>query len=269
MRGEGEDAQQPMQSEENVVEEYSHHARLRRLRDHPRPQGRDGDARRHRPHRAHRHGFDHASLALPAQPRFRRGRDLGVVLHRGPRPGLAGSALPVFLHRRFRHGFVFINTGKGIKKPTDLIGRRIGIKSFLVTAIHWMRGILETRIRRAAHRGRMGRRARRGRRLHAAARPQDHAAAERQVGRDMLAEGELDALIHSSIIKPIAAGDPRVAPAVAGLQGGGDRVLQEDRHFPDHACDGHQARDRRAAIPGCRSTCTTPSRSRRRSPWSA
>ena len=27
----------------------------------------------------------------------------------------------------------------------------------------------------------------------------------------MLAEGELDAVIHSSIIKPFAAGDPRVA----------------------------------------------------------
>jgi 4,5-dihydroxyphthalate decarboxylase len=57
--------------------------------------------------------------------------------------GMAITAIPVFLHRRFRHGFVFINTGKGIKKPADLIGKRIGIKSFLVTAIHWMRGILE------------------------------------------------------------------------------------------------------------------------------
>src|SRR5439155_19201029 len=57
--------------------------------------------------------------------------------------GLAATAIPVFLHRRFRHGFVFVNTAKGITKPTDLIGRRIGIKSFLVTAIHWMRGLLE------------------------------------------------------------------------------------------------------------------------------
>jgi 4,5-dihydroxyphthalate decarboxylase len=57
--------------------------------------------------------------------------------------GLPITAIPVFLHRRFRHGFVFINTSKGIKKPIDLIGKKIGIKSFLVTAIHWMRGILE------------------------------------------------------------------------------------------------------------------------------
>ena len=57
--------------------------------------------------------------------------------------GFAATAIPVFLHRRFRHGFIFINTTKGIKTPKDLIGKRIGLKQFQATAIVWMRGILE------------------------------------------------------------------------------------------------------------------------------
>ncbi|MCS0496574.1 ABC transporter substrate-binding protein [Ancylobacter sp. MQZ15Z-1] len=120
------------------------------------------------------------------------------------------NALPVFLHRRFRHGFVYINTSKGITKPSDLIGRKVGIKSFLVTAGHWMRGILEheygvphksidwyaeldedvdfvpppgLRLNRLSH--------------------------DKSV-ETMLAEGEIDALIHSSLIKPIVNKDPRV-----------------------------------------------------------
>src|SRR5471030_1230702 len=52
-------------------------------------------------------------------------------------------AIPVFLHRRFRHGFIFVNTAKGIAKPTDLIGRTVGTKGFMFTAGLWMRGILE------------------------------------------------------------------------------------------------------------------------------
>ena len=53
-------------------------------------------------------------------------------------------ALPVFLHRRFRHGFIFVNTKKGIKSPKDLIGKRVGSAHTFPPANNvWMRGILE------------------------------------------------------------------------------------------------------------------------------
>jgi 4,5-dihydroxyphthalate decarboxylase len=120
------------------------------------------------------------------------------------------TALPVFLHRRFRHGFVFINTTKGIKSPKDLIGRKVGIKSFLVTAGHWMRGILEHEYG-VPHKSLQ----------YFAELDEDidfTPPADLNITRlphdksveKMLAEGELDAVIHSSIIKPLAAGDPRV-----------------------------------------------------------
>src|SRR5947208_12430137 len=57
--------------------------------------------------------------------------------------GLPFRAIPVFPHRRFRHGFAFVNTGKGISKPTDLIGRKVGVKFFLNSAALWLRGILQ------------------------------------------------------------------------------------------------------------------------------
>jgi 4,5-dihydroxyphthalate decarboxylase len=53
-------------------------------------------------------------------------------------------ALPIYPHRRFRHGFVFINTGKGITRPADLRGRRIGCYGgFQPAANVWLRGILD------------------------------------------------------------------------------------------------------------------------------
>ena len=57
--------------------------------------------------------------------------------------GWAFNALPVFLHRRFRHGFIFINTNKRISKPTDLIGCKVGVKTLMTSAVLWMRGMLE------------------------------------------------------------------------------------------------------------------------------
>jgi 4,5-dihydroxyphthalate decarboxylase len=53
------------------------------------------------------------------------------------------AAIPVFLHRRFRHGFLFVNRDAGIRTPKDLIGKRIGGTNFQPASNIWMRGILE------------------------------------------------------------------------------------------------------------------------------
>ena len=125
--------------------------------------------------------------------------------------GLPFRALPVFPHRRFRHGFVFINTGKGIVKPKDLIGRKVGVKSFQVTAIHWMRGILESEYG-VPHQS-----------IEWFAEidedvdfipPPDLKLTRLPPNKSveaMLVEGELDAVIHSDLIEPLIKKDKRVA----------------------------------------------------------
>ena len=126
-------------------------------------------------------------------------------------------AIPVFLHRRFRHGFMFVKSGEGIKTPKDLIGRKVGVKTLMTTAVLWMRGILEheygvplksidwfaelendVAVKLPAD-------------LKLTRLPDDKSV------ETMLAEGELDAVLHSDLIKPFLAKDTRVA-----------------RLFPDH-----------------------------------
>jgi 4,5-dihydroxyphthalate decarboxylase len=129
-------------------------------------------------------------------------------------------AIPVFLHRRFRHGFVFVNTGKGIAKPADLKGKRIGVKTLMTTAVLWMRGILQheygvplNSIEWVAEiEGDV-----------AVNLPPDikySVLADDKSVETMLAEGELDAVFHSDLIKPFVAKDKRVA-----------------RLFPDHRAE--------------------------------
>ncbi len=53
------------------------------------------------------------------------------------------TAIPVFPHRRFRHGYIYCNPEAGVRTVGDLDGSRIGLRSFQTTAGVWMRGILQ------------------------------------------------------------------------------------------------------------------------------
>jgi 4,5-dihydroxyphthalate decarboxylase len=52
-------------------------------------------------------------------------------------------ALPIFLSRRFHHEGLVIRSGSGIRRPTDLHGRRVGVRAYSVTSAVWTRGVLE------------------------------------------------------------------------------------------------------------------------------
>jgi 4,5-dihydroxyphthalate decarboxylase len=50
--------------------------------------------------------------------------------------------LPDVVMARFQHGHAFYNAKRGVLRPVDLAGKRVGIRSFTTTTGAWLRGIL-------------------------------------------------------------------------------------------------------------------------------
>jgi len=51
--------------------------------------------------------------------------------------------IPAFLSRAFRHTSIIVRSGRGIAKPEDLKGKRVGIPEWQLTANVWTRALLE------------------------------------------------------------------------------------------------------------------------------
>jgi 4,5-dihydroxyphthalate decarboxylase len=55
----------------------------------------------------------------------------------------AYTAVPAFVSRIFRHSGIYIRKGAGIETPEDLPGKRIGVPEYQITAVVWMRGMMQ------------------------------------------------------------------------------------------------------------------------------
>jgi 4,5-dihydroxyphthalate decarboxylase len=53
------------------------------------------------------------------------------------------TAVPAFVSRIFRHSGIYIRKDAGIAKPEDLRGKRIGVPEYQITAVVWMRGMMQ------------------------------------------------------------------------------------------------------------------------------
>jgi 4,5-dihydroxyphthalate decarboxylase len=52
-------------------------------------------------------------------------------------------AAPIFPARAFRHSCIFINSRSGIREPRDLMGKKVALAEFQQTATVWVRGTLQ------------------------------------------------------------------------------------------------------------------------------
>lgn len=82
--------------------------------------------------RAYRHGeFDVAELSMSS---YLLSLSRGLTRY---------QAIPVFISRLFRHSAIYIRTDRGIKRPEDLKGRRVGVPEYQLTACLWARALLD------------------------------------------------------------------------------------------------------------------------------
>jgi len=127
-------------------------------------------------------------------------------------------AVPAFPHRRFRHSFVFVAEDSTVTAPSELNGKRIGLRTWTNSAGVWTRGILQDQygldlssvewvIQDADTAGMEN--------LPAAYRIHQVAAGTSVV--DLACRGEIDALIYPE------------TPAVLGAPGGLRRLFADSR----------------------------------------
>jgi len=108
-------------------------------------------------------------------------------------------ALPVFPSRVFRHSYIWINTRSGIREPTDLKGKKIGIADYSMTALLFVRGLLQHEYGVAPED------------VHWFRRRSEHVPVEipKNIRLDNIAQGEtLDSLLEAGALDAVALTQP-------------------------------------------------------------
>ncbi len=135
-----------------------------------------------------------------------------IALSRGICPYVA---IPVFLSRMFRHSVVYIRADRGIEGPADLRGKRIGVPEYQMSAVLWFRGYLQDEFGIAAkdiHWVQAGLTTPGRRDKFPLNLPDGFPLVSRNDAtlNDMLASGELDAVMSARSPPCFVDGDPRV-----------------------------------------------------------
>jgi 4,5-dihydroxyphthalate decarboxylase len=179
-------------------------------------------------------GIDLVPLTLPSPERhwrMTRGQEFDVCEFSmasylaSREAGLPFTAIPAFPHRRFRHSFMFVNARAAIERPSDLMDKRVGLRTWQTTAGVWQRGILQSEYGVPLDR------------VQWLAQSEEDIPLELpsgiRLGRlpaeanldALLVEGELDAAFYPEVLPSVARGDPRVRSLFA------DPKAEEQAYF--------------------------------------
>src|SRR5208283_2063626 len=128
----------------------------------------------------------------------------------------AYTAIPAFVSRIFRHSGIYIRRDAGIRTPADLRGKRIGLPEYQITAVVWMRGMMqhEYGVRPAEIHWRGGGQEQAGREERTPLKPIPgldlQAIPHDKTLVGMLRDGELDALFTARAPSSFLNGEPHI-----------------------------------------------------------
>ncbi len=146
--------------------------------------------------------------------------------------------IPAFVSRIFRHSGIYIRKGAGIEKPEDLRGKRIGVPEYQITAVVWMRGMMqhEYGVKPSEIHWRSGGQEEPGRHERTPLKPipgldlQPIGDGKTLVG--MLRDGELDALFTARAPSSFAKGEPHVALLFPDTRAAEQAYYKKTKLFP-------------------------------------
>ncbi len=146
--------------------------------------------------------------------------------------------LPVFVSRTFRHSGIYVRTDRGIDRPEDLRGKRVGVPIYEMAAAVWIRGFLHDDYGVAPSdvnwvQGGLETPGRKGLfKLHLPAGFPLEVAPAGQTLSGMLAAGSLDAVITARAPSCFDAGHPHIGRLFADYRTQERRYYKRTQIFP-------------------------------------
>jgi len=146
--------------------------------------------------------------------------------------------IPAFVSRLFRHSGIYVRADAGIRAPADLKGKRVGLPEYQITAVVWMRGMLqhEYGVQPSEIHWRSGGQEEPGRDERTPLKP--IAGLDlKPIGKEqtlvgMLRDGELDALFTARAPSSFLRGEPHIRRLFPNTREAEQAYYKKTRMFP-------------------------------------